>query len=148
MPIPAVYERMFDGNVRIEAAWPFPVSEPSEELAEAFEYHDDRMPAAIAALYEKWREEERDELFAGRGWTFTEAFNELCGEACRKGVSGWLGIAATPVFKPHSDRNGASFSWGYYKTQLLFAETGQQLLERSVEWAEAEYAKDMAKAAV
>lgn len=142
MSIPPIYERMFDASVRVEAAWPFPVSEPPEEIAKAFEMNDDRMPPEIAALYERWPEEDRDSLFSGDGYDFSEAFNQLCGDAFAKGVSGWLGVAATPVFTPTSN-NSASFSWGHYRTKLLFAETADALLERAAEWAETEYKRTM-----
>ena len=83
MSVPEIYGQMFDASVRFEAAWPFPVSEPPGGLAEAFEYNDDGMPGEIAALYEKWSDEEKDELFGGDGYEFNEAYGELCGKAFR-----------------------------------------------------------------
>lgn len=138
-----IYERMYDASVRIEEAWPFPVNQAPERLGEALDERSNDLPAEIAQLIENWPEEEREELFSGHGWRFQDAYDELCATAVRKGVAGWIGIAATPVFTPHDEGNGASFSWGHYYTKLLFSENADGLLEASVAWAEKRYSDAM-----
>ena len=137
-----VYERLFEANVRIEQAWPFPVGPASSELMEAFETAgDENVPAEIKALLASWDEAEIDELFdSGR-----DAFDELFAAAFRGGVRGWIGIAAVPVFE-RTRSGGASFSWGYYNTNLIFSATADGLLTAAAEWGEQLYEAAIAKA--
>jgi len=138
---PSIYNRLFDANVRMECMWPFPVSPAPEKLADVFEYADDEQdfPEPLRDLVRSLDDRSREELYSGDSVDFQEAFSDLCGDAYRKGVHGWLGIAANPIPKP-SVGGGVSFSWGYYRTKLLFAPTAEQLLENAAEWGEAKFA--------
>lgn len=139
-----IYTKMFDATVRIEAAWPFPVCEPPSQIADLFEDGEDRLPKENKALVEHWDEEMLEVLYDGEGWEFSDVYAELCAAAFRKGVKGWLGLAATPVFTPNKI-GGASFSWGHYRTKLIFAPTSDALLEASVVWAEQERNESMSR---
>lgn len=132
-----LYERLFNSEVRIEAMWPFPVSPASDELGKVFEYADDLedYPEPLRALVQSLDERSKDDLYSGDSIDFEDAFSELCGAAFRKGVFGWIGVAANPVMKA-SPEDGVTFSWGHYNTIVLFAETAELLLERAAKWGE------------
>lgn len=141
-----IYDRLFDATVRIEAAWPFPVHEPSEALARAFEDQSGRIPAEIESLIARWDDDERDALFSGEGADFNDAFEELAAKGFDQRLFGWIGIAATPIPRFHPDGNGATFSWGHYRTKMIFAPSAESLLEHSVSWAEEHWEAARAKA--
>lgn len=131
-----IYERMFEASVRIENAWPFPVSPAPDSLAETLEFYDHALPPEIEALIKGWSDDEREELFSGMSGRFQDAYEELCAKAFRTQVSGWLAIAAVPVFTALDSGGGCSFSWGHYHTKLIFAAAADQLLIAACDWGE------------
>lgn len=142
-----ICQRLTDANVRIEAMWPFPVQHAPEELAKVFEYADELQdfPPPLRVLIQSLPEFARDDLYDGDSGGFQDAFDELCANAFRAGVHGWIGVAANPVFKP-TGTGGASFSWGYYNTVVMFAETADQLLVDAAEWGEERFLTAAAQA--
>ena len=143
MDVAEIYEAMFEKNVRFENMWLFPclpaTNEQIEALSEALE--DGRLPPELASLFEPLDEDDRDTLSEGR-WEARDLYDEICGSAFRSGLFGLIGEAATPVFSP-SGATSATFSWGHYKTKLLFAPTSEALIQAALNWAEEEYAEDM-----
>lgn len=49
------------------------------------------------------------------------------------GKTGFLVQFATPVMTPHSG-GSMSFSWGYYNTKWLYAETIDEAIEKGMKW--------------
>lgn len=137
MPMPAIYDRLFQAEVRIEVMWPFPVFNPPEALVEAFEDAGE-LPGDLAQLIDRWPEEEKDQLFSGDERDFQVSFDELVAAGNRKQVWGWIAVAACPVFRP-AGGGSVSYSWGYYSTKLLFAKTATGILSQAAKWAEGLY---------
>lgn len=134
-----LHELMAEATVRIDSAWLFPSVSAPESLAEAL-YGAEKLPAELDHLVEGWGESERGDLFDGDGYSFNVAFDELCCEAHNRGFRGWLAIAATPVFS-YSKDGSASYSWGHYHTEMVFAPTADDLMRKAAEWADARHAK-------
>ena len=134
-----LYEQMFDANVRIECAWPFPVMNPSQELIGTIGQLE-TLPDQLLPLIKDWPEKDKDDLFSGGGMACCDAWDELCSYAFRRGMTGWIGVAATPILTVTS-AHSASFSWGYYGTRLLFSETADGLLTSAINWAETQSEK-------
>jgi len=130
----SLYETMFEANVRIESAWPFPMANVPDELIEAIE-NMETLPDELLSLIANWSQPNIDDLYSGRGLDSREAWDELSSYGFRKKIHGWIGIAATPVLTTTSE-NSASFSWGYYHTKLLFGASGDALIQAAIIWAE------------
>lgn len=128
-----ILTEMFDSNTRIEKAWPFPVSPGNDEIRDFFYDNEDSLPEEIKALYANWDDAEKEDLFGGDSG-FYDAFEELCACAFRRGLAGWLGIAATPVMTYYSPTS-ASFSWGHYYTRAVFGASSDDMLRAAVAWA-------------
>lgn len=135
-----IVEQMFNVPVRIENMWPFPVSPASESLIDALAVYE-RLPKALQPLLDRWSTEEREALFKDQSSDFEMAFDELCAAGFRARIFGFIGVAATPVMTPTS-AHSASFLWGHYHTELLFAETADKLLIAAIDWAEKRHEQD------
>lgn len=68
------------------------------------------------------------ELEAG-GRNCTDAFFEWATEVEK---FGWLVQFASPVMTQH--KTGATFSWGYYRTKWVYADTFAQAIEAGLTW--------------
>ena len=62
-------------------------------------------------------------------------------------TDGFLVQAATPVMRCSADGNSADFSWGYYRTEWLYAPTGEAITTVCLKWAEESDKRDRAKSA-
>lgn len=140
MTMKEIVEQMFDRPVRLESMWPFPVNDAPEGLIDALENYE-KLPKALQPLLKNWRGEEVEHLYNGLSSNFQMAFDELCADAYRKGMFGFIGVAATPVMTP-TGANSSSFSWGHYHTGFLFAETADKLLTAAIEWADKQHEQD------
>lgn len=54
------------------------------------------------------------------------------------GAPGFLIHAATPVMKPLGDSGAFHFSWGYYRTEWLYAKSESEILPVVTAWVESE----------
>ena len=110
----------------------------ADPLRELLESEDDEtlqrcfpdMPAALLA------ERDDEDLFR-------ESF---CDWAYRSGKWGFAVQFARPVMDWSKRGDGASFSWGYYNTAWLYADTLAQAVARGVKWAREREASEKAKA--
>lgn len=134
-----IYQRLFDTSVRIEGMWPFPVAPAPEKLAEIFEYADEHedFPEPLRSLVASVDERTRDDLYQGNAADWELAFDELCAAAARKHISGWIAVAANPVMKAVG--GGVQYSWGHYRTKVMFAATADQLLRDAADWGDANF---------
>ena len=60
---------------------------------------------------------------------------------------GWFLQAAKPVVTPCGDGESCHYSWGYYSTQWIYAETYELALDKARAWVAERHAKEMAKSA-
>ena len=60
---------------------------------------------------------------------------------------GWFLQAAKPVVTPCGDGESCHYSWGYYSTQWIYAETYELALDKARVWVAETHAKEMAKSA-
>lgn len=60
------------------------------------------------------------------------------------GKFGFLVQFATPVMKPYSP-TGRTFSWGYYSTKWIYAETVEEAIDKGLAWVAERRAKEDAK---
>lgn len=133
-PLADILGEMFYANVRIEKAWPFPMTPGNDEIRDLFYDNEDTLPEEIKALYANWDESEKEDLFSGDS-SFYDAYEELCASAFRRGLAGWIGVAATPVMNYYSPTS-ASFSWGHYYTRPVFGTSSDAMLEAAIKWAD------------
>lgn len=137
------YVQMSDANVRIAAAWPFPMRDAGEQLLSAFEFRKKQLPEPLAGLIRNWPADQQEELFSGED--AADAFESLCWAAMDAGIHGVIAIVDCPVFKGHSD-GGVSFSWGHYRHKLIFAGDMDQLVRAAADWGNQELAAARANA--
>lgn len=137
MPIPEIYEHLFQRPARIEAMWPFPVSQAPDGLIEAIENYG-RLPSPLQEWVNRWSEEDREVLFDGESGRFHDLYDDLCATGFRNGIHGWLAVIATPVLDADG-HGGGCYSWGHYHTDFIFAGTADAILEKAEEWADARY---------
>lgn len=69
----------------------------------------------------------------------------VCEWLMSAGRFGYLVQFATPVMTPHS-ATSRSFSWGYYSTKWVYAETMEEAIDKGLAWAEERRAKEDSKA--
>ena len=92
------------------------------------------MKALLTKLYDETVRIERTILIAGAigsGDAFPEDLNDFFDDNDDKTISRCLG--ATPVMTP-TGKNSRSYSWGYYSTTWIYAETIEDAVNKGLKW--------------
>jgi hypothetical protein len=125
-----------DNNVRIDGMWPIPQVEMPEAVIELFEL-DDELPSWLADLAKSLDDNQREALIGdGNSYDRREAWDTLFGDMSFRGQSGFVVAVSTPVLDYDEKLESASFSWGHYHTEKLFAADLASLQASAVTWAD------------
>ncbi len=133
-------QQMFDATLRVE-----------EILHIGTMAADDSLPSRLKDFLEEIEEEDLKIMFPDISkWVvdeigtreFSDAFREW---AIQKNKYGFIVQFATPVKKWSKDKKSASYSWGYYNTKWLYADTFETALESGMKWAEETRAEEKAQ---
>lgn len=134
-----VMEKLFEATARIEQViWIAGAlaagDDMAEDLQEFFQFEDDKTIERCFGPIPDYVD------FDAHG--FDEAISEWMSAI---GEFGFLVKFATPVMKP-SGRGSRSFSWGYYSTQWIYAETLDEAVEKGLAWVSECRAREDVKA--
>jgi len=142
-PNKALFLRLENATARVErmvliaAAMSDAVSLP-DDLDDFLDEDVDDIEKTFGRVLPPWLRECLDDAHE-RG----DAFREW---ATDNDMLGFLVKMATPVME--QDANGATFSWGYYRTQWVYADTLDTAIEAGLAWVEQQRADERKQAGI
>lgn len=110
----------------------------------------DSIPDPLRELLEDLNDKELAKLFPGiPGWVaesiVSEDFSEFAGWVHQENRLGFLVQFATPVMR--GDKKCRTYSWGYYRTQWVYAETLAKAVNLGLGWVAECRTKELQEAA-
>lgn len=128
MPALDLHHRLGNSHIRVAGIWPLAglTDQPPENFIDAADCT--RLPPPFCDLWARYGGTEDDEV----------QWDELISEALNAGVAGFFGVAHCPRFKA-TGGGGCSYSWGYYRYDLFFAETIDALVDQMIAWGQSEW---------
>lgn len=136
----AIMEKLYDATARIErvvfiAGALATADTCTDDLDEFLDHEDNEVIEKCLGEIPDWVD------IDGRGMDRAESVFEWLHDS---GKLGFLVQFATPVMEPHG--NSRSFSWGYYNTQWIYADTIEDAVDKGLAWVETRRASEDAKA--
>jgi len=134
----AILEKLMDASARFEQVIFLPGAlaagdAMSDDLTEFFDYEDiETIESSLGKI---------------PSWVNLDDTNDICNWLSTYELLGFLVKFATPVMSP-SGNGSRSFSWGYYSTKWIYAETIDAAVENGLAWVKECRAIEDAKAGI